>query len=418
MGLFVPSPSEKLKKFGIVLGYGFSSGLPLALVGSTLQAWMASEKIDIRLIGVFTLTGLPYTLKFFWAPVMDQFIPKFRLFGIQFGRRKSWILLTQVLILIGLVLMAGFKPSLNVWLMGALGLLVAFFSASQDIVIDAYRTELLDRTEFGMGAAVNNAGYRIAMLFTSAGALILSDLLSWRAVYLICAAAVVPCLALTWFAPEKGENPPAGVVNQRNLLEPFVELLKRKHVVEMLSFITLYKLDVVLAMALMTPFFMDLGFTRTDIGGVTKGFGLAATIAGTFAGGAWLTRLGLYRSLWVFGVLQVISGFLFYLLAVAGHHYPLFVLTIAAENFFSGMGNSAYAALIMSLCNPLYTATQYALLSSLMAVTRVLAGAPTGLAVAAFGWKGFYLAAIFFSIPSLLLLLRYKKWSGLSGTEK
>ena len=385
--------------------FGFSSGMPIALVGGTLQAWMASVKVDLTVIGVFSLVGLPYTLKFLWAPVLDRYIPPF------LGRRRGWILASQLALVFTLAGMAFCDPVSAPGILAVLAFLVAFSSASQDIVVDAYRTEILEQSEYGLGAATANLGYRLAMLFSGATALILSDYLSWRSVYLLMAAAIgVGIFTTLWVEESKGGQQAPKTLRDA-VVDPFVDFFRRKKVAELLAFIVVYKMDVVVAVALMTPFMMELGFSRTDIGAVTKGFGLVATIIGTFFGGAWLARLGVKRSLWIFGVLQGISGVCFYFLAKLGHNYPMMVTAIAAENFFSGMGNAAYTAFLMSLCNPRFTATQFALVSSLMAFTRTVAGAPTGWLAKAVGWEYYFLISIVLMSPGLLLLTRYDAWT-------
>ncbi len=394
----------------VVLFLGFSSGIPLALTGGTLQAWMASLHVDLALIGVFSLVGLPYTLKFLWAPMMDRYVPPF------LGRRRGWMVMSQFALVIALVSMAFSDPVQSPLILAVFALLVAFASASQDIVVDAYKTELLDPTEFGMGAATANVGYRLALLFSGAFALILSDQISWRAIYLIMAASVGIGIATSFLAPEPLLSVKAPQSIREAMVDPWIDFFHRKKVVDLIAFIIFYKMDVVFAVALMTPFMMELGFTKTDIGAVTKGFGLVATLLGTFAGGAWLSRLGIKKSLWVFGILQGISGICFYLLAKVGHHYPMMIVTIAAENFFSGMGNAAYAAFIMSLCNPRFTATQFALLTSLMALTRTLAGAPTGWLAKSLGWDHYFLFSVLLMIPGLLLLTRFDEWMNRSRT--
>jgi len=394
----------------VVLFLGFSSGIPLALTGGTLQAWMASLHVDLALIGVFSLVGLPYTLKFLWAPMMDRYVPPF------LGRRRGWMVMSQFALVIALVSMAFSDPVQSPLILAVFALLVAFASASQDIVVDAYKTELLDPTEFGMGAATANVGYRLALLFSGAFALILSDQISWRAIYLIMAASVGIGILTSFLAPEPLLSVKAPQSIREAMVDPWIDFFHRKKVVDLIAFIIFYKMDVVFAVALMTPFMMELGFTKTDIGAVTKGFGLVATLLGTFAGGAWLSRLGIKKSLWVFGILQGISGICFYLLAKVGHHYPMMIVTIAAENFFSGMGNAAYAAFIMSLCNPRFTATQFALLTSLMALTRTLAGAPTGWLAKSLGWDHYFLFSVLLMIPGLLLLTRFDEWMNRSRT--
>jgi PAT family beta-lactamase induction signal transducer AmpG len=248
------------------------------------------------------------------------------------------------------------------------------------------------------------------MLFSGAFALILSDHLPWRTIYLLMASLIGLGLITTFLAPEPHSNASVPQTLQEAVVKPFVDFFSRKKVFDLIGFIILYKLDVVFTLALMTPFMMDLGFSKTDIGVVTKGFGLLATLVGTFAGGLWMGKLGIKKSLWIFGLLQGFSGLCFYFLARLGHSYPMMVLTITAENFFSGMGNAAYSAFLMSLCNPQFTATQFALLSSLMALTRTLAGAPTGWIAQTVGWESYYLISLFLMVPGLLLLTRYDAW--------
>jgi MFS transporter, PAT family, beta-lactamase induction signal transducer AmpG len=388
----------------VVFLLGFSSGIPLALVGGTLQAWMASLKIDLTLIGIFSLVGLPYTLKFLWAPIMDRYVPPF------LGRRRGWIIVSQLALVFTLIGMAFCDPVQNTALLAMLAVFVAFSSASQDIVIDAYKTEILEKSEFGVGAATATLGYRLAMLFSGAVALILSDHMSWTSVYLFMAASIGIGIITTLLSEEPSASATVPKTLKEAVVAPFLEFFKRKKVVELLTFIIVYKMDVVVAVALMTPFMMELGFSRTDIGAVTKGFGLVATLVGTFVGGALLSRIGIKKSLWLFGILQGISGICFYLLAKMGHNYPMMVTAIAAENFFSGMGTAAYAAFLMSLCNPKFTATQFALLTSLMALTRTLAGAPTGWLAKSVGWETYFIISILLMIPGLLLLTRFDAW--------
>ncbi len=388
----------------VVFLFGFSSGVPLALVGGTLQAWMASLKIDLTLIGFFSLVGLPYTLKFLWAPFMDRYVPPF------LGRRRGWIFVSQVSLMVFIAGMALCQPEKHPGLLAILGLWVAFSSASQDIVVDAYRAEVLKKSELGLGSAWASLGYRLAMLFSGAIALILSDHLPWSSVYWIMSGSIGIGLITTLLAVEPEGLGKAPKTLKEAVFEPFLEFFGRKKVAELLAFIVVYKMDTVVAVALMTPFMMELGFSRTEIGTVTKGFGLVATLIGTFAGGLWLSQFGMKKSLWFFGVLQGISGICFYLLAKVGQSYPMMVTAIAAENFFSGMGTAAYSAFLMSLCHPKFTATQFALLSSLMALTRTLAGAPTGWLAKTVGWETYFLISITLMLPGLFLLTRFDAW--------
>jgi PAT family beta-lactamase induction signal transducer AmpG len=388
-----------------ILLLGFSSGIPLALTGTTLQAWMATEKIDLEVIGVFSLVGLPYTVKYLWAPIMDRFVPPF------LGRRRGWMLVTQIGLVLAISVMAFSDPAGATGIFAVLAFLVAFVSASQDVVVDAYRTEVLEPVELGPGAGVHILGYRIAMLTSGAIALILADRLPWKTVYLLMAGSLMVGVVASLFSPEPRlkEKPPASL--KEAVVEPFVEFLSRPGALGILLFVILYKLDVVMATALTTPFMLELGFTKTDIGAVTKGFGMAATIVGSLAGGAFVARAGMLASLWLFGVLQSVSTLAFLALARLGHHYPMMVAAIGLENLCSGMGTAAYAAFLMSLCNKRFTATQYALLTSLMAITRVIVGAPTGFMARALGWELYFLVSMLAAAPGLLLLLRYPRWT-------
>jgi len=389
-----------------VLLLGFSSGIPLALTGSTLQAWMATEKVDLALIGVFSLVGLPYTVKYLWSPLMDRFVPPF------LGRRRGWILVTQAALFLAIGAMAFSQPRAHPGILAILAFLVAFCSASQDIVVDAYRTEILLPEELGPGAGVHILGYRVAMLTSGAVALILADRMPWRLVYLLMAGSLAVGMAASLLAPEPAlpEKRPRSL--REAVAEPFLEFFARPGAAGILLFIVFYKLDVVMATALTTPFLLQMGFSMTDIGAVTKGLGMASTIAGTLAGGAVVARTGMKASLWLFGVLQSVSTLAFYALAHLGHHYPMMVAAIGLENLCSGMGTAAYAAFLMSLCDRRFTATQYALLTSLMAVTRVIVGAPTGVLAKSYGWETYFIVCALAAIPGLLFLLRYDRWKG------
>ncbi len=388
-----------------VLLLGFSSGLPLALTGSTLQAWMSTEKVDLALIGVFSLVGLPYTLKFLWSPIMDRYVPPF------LGRRRGWMIVTQGALAAVLAAMAFSDPKADTGFVALLALLVAFFSASQDIVVDAWRTELLEPDEIGPGVGVHILGYRVAMIVSGGAALILADRIPWKAVYLLMAGGMGFGVVASLFAPEPrlAVKPPVNL--KEAVIDPFVEFLTRPGAAWILLFIIFYKLDVVMANALVTPFLMETGFTKTDIGSVYKLFGMVATIAGTLLGGAAVTRFGLKTCLWLFGVLQSVSTLSFLALARFGKHYPMMVFAIGSENLCSGMGNAAYTAFLMGLCNRRFTATQYALLTSLMAVTRVVVGAPTGWLAKSAGWETYFVISALAAIPGLLLLVGYDRWT-------
>ncbi|MCE5334036.1 MAG: AmpG family muropeptide MFS transporter [Desulfobacteraceae bacterium] len=389
-----------------VLGLGFSSGLPLALTASTLQAWLMTEKVDLSIIGIFSLVGLPYALKVFWSPVMDRFSPPW------LGRRRGWIISTQMLLVISILAMGVCEPSSFPALIAFAAFMTAFLSASQDIAIDAYRADVLRKDELGPGAASAVVGYRIAMLVSGAFALILSDHLSWRYVYFLMAGVMLLNAIFTFTAPE----PEVKVVPPRSMKEavisPLADYFKRSGAIEMLVFIMLYKLCDSLAGTMTTPFLLDVGFSRSDVGAVNKAFGLLSTIVGTLVGGGIVARIGLNRSLWVFGFLQPLSNLAFTALAMTGKNYPAMVTAIGIENITSGMGNAAFIAFMMSLCDKRFTATQYALLTSFMASTRILAGVPTGVMVQWLGWASFFAASTLAAVPGLLLLARFAPWNG------
>lgn len=387
----------------VMLLLGFSAGIPYALTAGTLQAWLATENVDIKTIGLFALVGIPYNWKFIWAPVMDRFFPKF------LGRRRGWMLLTQIGLALSIVGMALTSPTYSITAMAGLAVMVAFFSSSQDIVIDAYRTEVLEKEEYGAGAGVYIMGYRLAMLVSGALALIMSDYYSWKIVYCFMAATIFVGVIGTLLGPEPVTGKPPRTMREA-VVEPFLEFFRRPGAIEILLFLLLYKLDGAVGTALMTKFFLDLGFTKTDIGAVTKVFGLIATIVGTLIGGALIPRLGMFRSLVLFGVLQGVTNLLFYMMAKVGNDRLALVFTIGGENLTSGMGTAAYAAFLMSLCNKRFTATQYALFTSLMAVPTKILSAPTGYLKEAVGWENYFIIATLLMIPGLLLLTRFNHW--------
>lgn len=389
-----------------LLGLGLSSGLPLALTGSTLQAWMASAKVDLRIIGIFSLVGLPYTLKILWAPLMDRFSIPF------LGRRRGWIISTQLLLAGSIILLGFSSPASMPWATACLALAIAFFSASQDIVFDAYRADVLAEKELGAGAATSVIGYRLAMLISGAVALILSDHMAWYMVYGLMGLLMIGNTAFTFWAPEPTETVIPPKTLREAVLEPLASYFRRSGAVEMLFFIMVFKLADAIAGAMTTPFLLDLGFTRTDVGTVNKAFGLLSTIFGTLAGGGIIARIGINRSLWIFAFVQALSNLSFTALAMLGKNYPAMVGAIGMENICGGMGTAAFIAFLMSLCDKRFTATQYALLSSLMAVTRVLAGVPTGFMVTSMGWAMFYAVSTLGALPGILLLPRFAPWNG------
>lgn len=407
------SKEEKKTIIGIIWNFrmltvlllGFASGLPLALTGATLQAWMKTEGVDLTVIGIFALVGLPYSLKFLWAPLLDRYTPPF------LGRRRGWIFISQLFLVIFIILLGLMDPVQGPSAVAAIALMVSFFSASQDIVSDAYRVDVLKKEELGAGAAIYTNGYRIAMLVSGSVALILSDHMSWRIVYLIMALTLSLGMVASYFGPEPSEmiKPPRTI--KEAVVLPFSEFFKYPGAIEVLLFILLYKLDVIFANALLTPFMLEMGFSKTDIGLVVKTTGTVATLMGTLAGGIAMIKLGMLRSLWIFGIFQALAGFSLMSLARLGHHYPMMVTAITVENFFSGMGTAAYAGFMMKICDKRFSATQFALLTSVMAFARIGVSAPTGILAKNLGWYHYYLLSIIISIPGLILLTRYKYWT-------
>jgi len=389
-----------------LVGLGFSSGLPLALTASTLQAWLVTEKVDLSIVGAFSLVGLPYALKVFWAPVMDRFSPPW------LGRRRGWIVSIQILLAVAILCLGYCSPASFPALVGFAALITAFLSASQDIAIDAYRADVLRETELGPGAATAVVGYRSAILVSGALALILSDHVSWRTVYSLMAAVMLVNTFFTLAAPE----PEIKVIPPKSLKDavwgPLTAYFERSGAVEMLFFILIYKLGNVIAGAMTTPFLLDIGFSRSDVGMVNKVFGLTSTIVGTLVGGSIVSRIGINRSLWVFGFLQAVSSFSFTALALIGKSYPAMIAAIGIENICVGMGDAAFIAFMMSLCDKRFTATQYALLTSFMAVGRIVAGAPTGAVAQALGWPIFFSLSVLGAVPGIVLLARFAPWNG------
>ncbi len=382
---------------------GFAAGLPLLLTGSVLQAWMTESGVDLGTIGLFALVGLPYTLKFAWAPLMDRYVPAL------LGRRRGWLLGTQVAVILAIVGLAMTDPSASPAGVAFAALLLTFFSASQDIVIDAYRRESLSDDEQGLGGQLYVQGYRLGMLLASGGGLILADLVSFSTVYLIMAGAMLVGVVTTLLAPEPpSEGAPATLLHA--VVQPFEEYFQRRDAVLLGVFILLYKIGDQMASQMTTPFYLDLGYSKTEIGAVVKLFGFWATIAGSLVGGVLMLRLGLYRSLVVFGVLQAVSTLGFAWLTVTGPSNAWLAAVIAFENLTQGMGTAAYFAFMAVMTNRKFTATQYALFTSLIGIPRVFATAPTGYMVQFLGWAEFFIVCALVAIPGLLLLRKFRSW--------
>jgi len=392
------------KRLLIVFLMGFSSGLPIALIGGTLQAWLTDAKIDLKIVTLFTLTGLPYTYKFLWAPSLDSVRLPF------LGLRRGWLITIQSILIVSIVLLGASSPEISLTRVTYLALALAFFGASQDIVIDAYRTELLSEHERGPGASMAIMGYRIGMLVSGGLALILADHLTWFQVYATMALFMLIGVAVTIFAPEPTrpnlDRPNFWLVARNS----FQEFFQRRGAYEILLFVLIYKVGDVMAVAPLTRFLMDIGFEKSAIGAVAKTFGLIFTIIGASIAGIYIPKLGLYRSLLIFGILQTVFIISFSALAMVGNNLGFMTLAISLENLCNGMGSAAYTAFLMSLCNKEFTATQYALLTSVMAVTRYLAGAATGYLAASLGWSMFFVVCLLSAVPGLFLLTRFRRW--------
>lgn len=385
---------------------GFSSGLPLLLAtGSVLQAWLKETSVDLGTIGLFALVGLPYTLKFLWAPLLDRFIPM-----ASMGRRRSWLLLIQVMLMAAIAGLGCVDPVHSLLLVTLAAFGVAFVSASQDIVIDAYRRESLADDEQGLGASFYVNGYRIGLLLSSGGGLILADFIPFHAVYWVMAAAIFPGLITTLLCVEPLVASGAPRTLREAVVQPFAEYFSRQDAGLILLFVLLYKIGEMMASQMTTPFYLDLNFSKTEIGMVVKLFGFWATVIGGLLGGVLILRLGMYRALWLFGVLQTLGLSGFVILARLGHSLPGLALAITSENLFSGMATTAYVAFMATLTNKKFTATQYALLSSLMGIPRVIVNTPTGYLAEWLGWEGFFLFCMAATVPGLWLLSRFQVW--------
>jgi PAT family beta-lactamase induction signal transducer AmpG len=383
----------------VALLMGFSCGLPLLLTLSVLQAWMKETGVDLTTIGLFSLVGLPYTLKFLWAPLFDRYRLPF------FGRRRGWLLIAQLSLMAALIWLGTSQPAVHPTMLALAALAVAFSSASQDIVVDAYRREDLPDRELGLGSSLYINGYRVGMLLASGGGLILADHIPFSMVYMVMALCLLPGVLTTILTPEPRVDSFPRTLKSA-VLDPLAEYFKRENALWILTFILMYKIGDTMAAAMTTPFYLDIGFSKTQIGAVVKLFGFWATVGGTVFGGIAMIRLGIIRSLWLFGILQAISTAGFALLATIGPNVAALSAVIAFENLSGGMGTSAYAAYMASITDKRFTATQYALLTSLMGIPRVLASAPTGYLATRMGWPLFFILCTLIALPGLLLLLR------------
>lgn len=418
----------RVRRIATILLLGFASGLPLALTGSTLIAWAADSGVNIKTVGMFGAIGTPYLFKFLWAPLLDR-LPLFPLTRL-FGMRRGWILACQAALIAAILGLSAHNPETDLLVMVPIAVALAFFSASQDIVIDAYRIEYLPDEDQAAGASALQVGYRIAMLVASGGALFLADFVSWQAAYLVMAGAMGIGVLTILASPEpahreslidqKRQHEVAAFLAARpqlsgafakvtaflytGVVAPFLEFMGRQGWLLILLFIIAFKVGDALAGMLTYPFLRDLGFTNTEIASVVKVWGFAATMAGLAAGVVMMDRLGLVASLWVAGIIQLLSNFMFVAQAYAGYDLTFLVATIGVENFTSAIGAAIFVAYLSKLCNVSYTATQYALLSALASVGRILLSTSSGFIAAETGWAIFFIITAGAAVPGLVLL--------------
>ncbi|MDD5298877.1 MAG: AmpG family muropeptide MFS transporter [Gallionella sp.] len=394
---------------------GFSSGLPLYLLFNLVPAWLRSEQVDLKTIGLFALIQFPYTWKFLWSPLLDRYVLPV------LGRRRGWMLLTQLGLLAVIASMGAFSPQSDLHIIAWIATLLAFLSATQDIVLDAYRRELLSDVELGLGNAVHVNAYRIAGLVPGSLSLILADFLPWSTVFIATALFMLPGVAMTLLVQEPHRAAPPKTLREA-VVEPFHEFITRQgwnSALLILAFLFFYKLGDSMCTALATPFYLDMGFSKTQIGLIAKNAGLWPAVIGGLLGGLWMVKIGINRALWLFGVVQVVSIFGFAWLASVGHHAEItsvelaqLAIVIGLEALGVGLGTVAFVAFIARTTHPAYTATQFALFTSLMAVPRTFANAATGWLVEAMGWAGFFLLCAVLAIPGMLLLLKVAPWNG------
>lgn len=394
-------------KMAALLVLGFSSGLPLYLTSKTLQAWMTVEGVDLTTIGMMSLVALPYSFKWLWAPLVDRYVPPL------FGRRRGWIFITQIALMLAIIWMSFHDPKRGLEIVAINAILIAFFSATQDVAGDAYRTDVLEDHEMGAGAATWVLGYRIALLITGGLALVLADHIAWPTIYLLMALLVIPGMIAAWRAPEPvlHDLPPKTLGDAVWL--PLKEFFGRSgafSAIIVLVFMILYKLPEYLGQNMATPFLLKTGFSQSEIGAIQGVIGLIATIVGTIAGGIAVAKIGINKSLWIFAVLGAAANLMFYLLAIVGKNHALLLTSVIVENFCLGLVNGVFVAFMMSMCNPRFSATQYALVSSIMGASRDILVAPAGNIVEHTGFATFFLISLATVIPSMLLLPLIAPW--------
>ncbi len=388
------------RRVAAALTLGFASGLPFNLAQGTLQAWLASVGLDLKTIGWLTLVGVPYTFKFLWAPFLDRFVPPF------FGRRRGWIVLFQAAIAVVVALLGLQAPSDTIYVVALLAVLLSFLSASQDVVIDAYRTDTLRPVERGIGSTAVQLGWRLASLISGAVALVLSQYIGWRNTYLLMAVFMAATLLLTANAPEpeRAVVPPSSL--RAAVMEPLKNLLARPGAIAILVLVVLYKVGDAAALSLSTAFLIKgVGFTAAEVGAVAKTTMIVSILLGTAIGGLVFARLGLFRSLLIFGILQAVTNLLYSWLALAGHDMAVMVVTVGFDNLAGAMGATVFGAFLMALCDVRFSAFQFAALSALSAAARSFIGPVAAYLIGQVGWTEFFVLTFLAAVPGLLLLI-------------
>ncbi|WP_288363632.1 AmpG family muropeptide MFS transporter [uncultured Spongiibacter sp.] len=387
---------------------GLASGLPLYFLIQLVPAWLRSEGVGLTEIGLFALVGFPYNWKFVWAPLMDRYVPPF------LGRRRGWMLITQIALMLSMAALGFIDPTMSVGLVAYVAAGVAFFSASQDVVLDAYRRELLKDEELGLGNAIHVQAYRLAGLVPGSLGVIMGDYFPWSTVFMVMAGFMLIGVAMTFWVSEAGDDSAAPLTLRAAVVEPFKEFVQRNGLgsaLWLLTFLFLYKLGDNMATALSSPFYLDIGFSLTEIGTIAKTASLTAAIIGGLVGGVIMIRLGINRALWLFGVVQLLSIFGFAALAEIGPNRLALTLVIIFEYLGVGLGTAAFTAFIARATTPAYAATQFALFTALAALPRTFANATTGAIVEVVGWTNFYLLCAGLAIPGMLMLIKVAPWS-------
>lgn len=387
-----------------MLALGFSSGAPFLVIRDVIKAWLTDAKIDLVQIGLISAVSFPYTFKFVWSPLLDRYSTPF------LGRRRGWMLVMQAALLVAILALGRLDPTQHLWMMSMVCMAIAFFSASQDIVLDAFRREFLTESELGAGTGIWVNGYRLANLATVGIAFALADKIGYANVHFLLAGMMFVGIITTLLVKEPVSDVKAPRTLKEAVVEPFVEFFRRREAWWVLAFILLYKIGDNMASAMNIPFILSLGFEKTEYFVVVKGLGMAALFLGMFLAGVLMLRIGISRALWIFGGLQMISTFGFSWLAFVGKDHLTLSAVVVFELLATGLGSTAYTAYMSSQTNRRFTATQYALMTSLMAVPGTIVAAGTGFIAQATGWPGFYAVCALAAIPGMLILAKIAPW--------